>query len=414
MSRYLISAIEQALWSLLSLGVNLLLIRLVAPVHYGAFAFWANCGFVLASLQNALTVCHLQVLAPGDVLAEPRLSVERLMHMVTAAFLVVVALGALAGVMLLERAHSPLGAPAAILFLPAFLLQQYIRALAFTRARPATAAAQTGLVLVAASALLAACYAARALSADHVLLCLGLAYGSVGLLGAAQATRGQLGGLDVRALLKFKDYVTRSGWIFLGVSSTELLTRFYAFVVAGWYGPAALASLSATQQLLRPMAILASSWSMVERADLARRREAGDWRGVGRVVTLAALIGAALTAAWTLAIFAAWGPITTRLFAGRYAPDRWMILLWGASAAIGFAQVAASTGLQALMAFKSLALANAAASIVAAGAILLIMRLSGYPGAIAGTATGQMLELIVMAALLSQLLAERRGPGARE
>jgi len=73
MHRYLISVVEQALWSVLNLGVNLLLIRLAAPAEYGAFAFWANVGFVLTSIQNALTVCHLQVLAPGDPLEAPRL-----------------------------------------------------------------------------------------------------------------------------------------------------------------------------------------------------------------------------------------------------------------------------------------------------------------------------------------------------
>ena len=156
MSRYLISAVEQALWSLLNLGVNLLLIRLCAPNDYGSFAFWSTCAFVLASVQNALTVCHLQVLIPADGLHEARLPVERLMHGVTAIFLVVVATVTLASALFLLRAGSAFGAPAAALFVPAFLLQQYIRALAFSRGSPATAAIQTGLVLVVASGLLAA------------------------------------------------------------------------------------------------------------------------------------------------------------------------------------------------------------------------------------------------------------------
>ena len=150
MSRYLISVLEQALWSILNLGVNLLLIRLAAPAEYGAFAFWANVGFVLTSVQNALTVCHLQVLAPGDPLDEPRLGVERIMHGVTLAYLAFVTLATLGAVALLHRAGSPMGAPAAVLFLPGFVLQQYIRALAFTRDRPKVAAIQTALVLICA------------------------------------------------------------------------------------------------------------------------------------------------------------------------------------------------------------------------------------------------------------------------
>ena len=38
MKRYLTSAVEQGLSSILNLGVNLLLIRLTAPEQYGTFA----------------------------------------------------------------------------------------------------------------------------------------------------------------------------------------------------------------------------------------------------------------------------------------------------------------------------------------------------------------------------------------
>ncbi len=412
MHRYLISTVEQALWSLLNLGVNLLLIRLAAPAEYGAFAFWANVGFVLTSIQNALTVCHLQVLAPGDPLAAPRLGVERIMHGVTLAYMAIVALAALGAVALLRYAGSPLGAPAAALFLPAFVLQQYIRALAFTRDRPAVAATQTAMVLVSAVALLGVALLAKAMTAERILLSLGLAYAGVGVVGAVLATRRQWAGMDWRALAGFGAYVRQSAWVFLGVTSTELLTRFYAFIVAGWYGPIALASLAATQQLLRPVPLLASSWSLVARTDLARRREAGDWGGIARVTTLTSIGGAVIAAAWALIIFAGWGVISRYLFGGKYAADGWMVLLWGLAAAIGFAQVVVSAGLQSLKAFKPLALANAAASVVAAGAILTIMQIAGYRGAIMGTAVGQMMELVVMAVVLGGMLRGLAGrPG---
>jgi O-antigen/teichoic acid export membrane protein len=408
MSRYLISAVEQALWSLLNLGVNLLLIRLAAPAEYGVFAFWANCGFVLASLQNALTVAHLQVLAPSAVTSEPRRTVEAIMHAVTLPFLVAVGLCALAGALVLRHGGSLLGAPAAGLYLPAFLLQQYIRALAFARGRAATAAVQTSLALVAALVLLGLALAGGALKAEQILLYLGLAYAVIGLAGAGWAMRGQLSGLHWRRLGEFRTYVVHSGWMFLGVSSTELLTRFYAFVVTGWYGPVALASLSATQQLLRPVPLLAASWSLVARTDLARRRDAGDWLGIGRITALVTLAGLVIAGAWALMIFAGWDLISTHLFSGKYANDGWMVLIWGVSGAISFGQVVVSSSLQTLRAFKPLALANAAASVVAAGAILVIMRLVGYRGAVIGTAVGQMLELVVMAVMLGAMLRARQ------
>ena len=132
MKRYLTSAVEQALSSILNLGVNLLLIRLTAPEQFGAFALWANAAFVICGVQNALTLVHLQV-AQGDGKSEPRLSLERLMHAVNMITLGVSAIGVLAAALVLQANGSAVGAPAAALFVPAFLAQQYVRALAFSR-----------------------------------------------------------------------------------------------------------------------------------------------------------------------------------------------------------------------------------------------------------------------------------------
>ena len=409
MSRYFVSAIEQALWSLMNLGVNLVLIRLCAPADYGAFAFWAAIGFVLSSIQNALTVCHLQVLPPGEGTDPARLSIERLMHAVTAVFLGAAAVGALAGGLWLQRSGSALGAPAACLFIPGFLLQQYIRALAFSRGRPGVAALQTGAVTASAALfLILAINTSTNLTADQVLVCMGGAYGLVGVAGAARALSGQMGGLRWRDLADYRRFAVQSGWIFLGVTTTELQVRFYAFLVAGWYGAAALASLSATQLLLRPVPLLATSWSMVARSDLARQREAAHWGAFMRLVGLALVGGLVIAAAWTVLLHQVWGLASAKVFAGKYAGDAWMIWLWGVSAALSFGQVVVSAGLQALKAFKALALANAAASAVAAAAVVVIAKLYGYGGAIAGTATGQAFEFAVMGVLLMTILATRR------
>lgn len=410
MSRYLISALEQALWSVLNFGVNLLLIRFVAPDQYGGFVFWASCGFVLSSVQNALTLCHLQVLAPGDGRDPARAPVERLMAGVNLVFLVVVSLACLAGALVWRTQGSAYGAVAAALFTPAYLLQQYVRGLTFSRGRPGVAAIQTGAVFVLVTVLLGeALLAQAALDANAILLRLGLAYAACGIGGVMWAGQGLP---SLKALAGYGDYARQSGWIFLGVSSTELLTRFYVFVVAGWFGPVALAALSATQQLLRPIPLLASSWSMVARSDLARRRDLGQWPAFTRTVAVAVAGGLIIAAGWSAIIWAAWPLVTTHLFGGKYGQDGWMVLLWGVGAAVAFGQTVVSAALQVLREFKALALANTAASLVAAGAILLIIRSLGSGGAIVGTVAGQALELAVMIAILAAAVAARRKASA--
>jgi O-antigen/teichoic acid export membrane protein len=407
LKRYLTSAVEQALWSILNLGVNLLLIRLTAPEQYGAFALWANTAFVFSAVMNALAVVHLQV-SHGDGLTEPRRSLERLMHAVTLIFLVASTLAVLAAALVLKSRGSPVGAPAAALFVPAFLAQQYVRALAFSRGEPKTAMIQTGAVLVLAMILLGAGQAlASPLSANMVLTLMGGSYGLVAAGGYWRATRGQ-GAAAWDALRTYGGYAKQSGWVFLGVTTTEVLSRFYAFVVAGAHGAAALAALTATQLLLRPIPLLASSWGMVARNDLARRRDSGDWRGFSLIVGAALAGGLAVSLVWTGLVYLAWTTICRLLFHDKYADDGWMVALWGVSALFNFCQLAIGSGLQVLKAFKPLALANLAASVAAVAAILIAMRIWGPGGAIAGTAVGQGLELIVMAALLIKGLKAAR------
>jgi O-antigen/teichoic acid export membrane protein len=412
MSRYLTSAVEQALWSLLQLGVNLVLIRLIAPGEYGAFVFWANAAFVLSSVQNALTVVHIQVLAPGDGRGGERLAVERLMFAVNLIFLALVASSIAAANGLLHIRSSPLFAPAAALFVPAFLLQQYVRVLLFSRGRPAQATLQTGAVLILSAALLSGAVLTRVhLTVDGALLGLGAVYGLVGVTGAVRARRGQGAGFDWRRLGEYIAYARQSAWIFLGVITTEILTRYFVFAILAAHGPVALATLSATQLLTRPIPLLASSWSMVARNDLASRREEGDRAAFLRLLLLALAGGAVVAIVWTGLVYGGWSLISRYLFGGKYLTDGWLVPLWGVAAAVSFGQVAISAGLQVLRAFRALAIANTVAAVGAIAAMTVLIGRLGDSGAIIGTATGQAIELVVMSAILLRLLG--RPPGSQ-
>ncbi len=401
MSRYLTSAIEQALWSLMNLGVNLLLIRIAAPDQYGAFAFWANVAFVLSSLQNALTLTHVLVLPPGTKLDPARLPIEQLMHAVTGLFWLATGLVILAFSAAMSLSGHELGTPAAALFVPAFLIQQYFRTLAYSRGEARDALFQTLGIFVLAFVLVGGGAAIFVhLSADAILLMLGGAYGMVGLAAGRVAIRGQDIQFRWARLAGFRAYIAQSGWLFLGVSTTEILTRFYAFAVAGSFGAAALASLSATQLFLRPVPLLGTSWGLIARSDLVKRKERADWGGFTNMVLVALGLGLVVAVVWAGLVFEVWGQISSLMFKGKYADDGWMVLLWGVSTALSLAQMVISIPLQVMQAFKPLAIANTIASAVAALAILGAMRLYGFGGAIAGTAVGQIVEVAIMASVL--------------
>lgn len=401
MTRYLTAAIEQALWSILNLGVNLLLLRVTTPDQFGTYAIWANVAFVFVSLQNALTVTHLAVLPPGEGTDSTRLPTERIMHGVTGIFLALTGLGVLAVTLLLKGQGHQIGAPLAALFVPAFLMQQYFRFLSFSRGRPIEALVQTAGVLVSAVALLLlGAKLTTALSADDILGLLGLSYGGIGLVSGVLALRSQGISFSRETLRGFRTFLKPTGWLFLGVTSTEVLTRFYAFAVAGAFGPAALASLTATQLLLRPIPLLATAWSQVARVDFVRRKEAGQWRVFGWMVMGALVGGLIVSGVWSGAVTLTWPWISNLAFEGKFRQDQWMVMLWGGSAALSLVQIIINTPLQVLQDFRALAIANAAASLVSAAGILIGMRMLGPGGAIVGTALGQLVEVLIMGAIL--------------
>ena len=183
-----------------------------------------------------------------------------------------------------------------------------------------------------------------------------------------------------------------------------MLTRFYSFVTATTFGAAALAGLSASQLLLRPIPLLATSWSMVARGDLARRRDEVDRRGIARLVYGAAIGGVALTLGWTLLVHAAWGPVSTQMFGGKYGDLGWMVLVWGLCSGLSFVQTALSSALQVMRAFKPIAIANSIAAGAAVLAIVGLMRLYGPAGAVLGTAVGQTIEAVLMVVILRRAL----------
>jgi len=388
------------MWSLTNFGLNLLFIRLCDPVQYGTFAFWANIGYVLVSVMNAVSVSHLFVEAPGDILQAPRLQVERLMHLATGVFLFATAIVSMAIHATLDPHVSLPGLLAPVVYLLAFLLQNYVRSLAFSRGRIKTAAIQTGLSLGVCVLCIALVSRTRNLSASEVLYILGGSYGATGLIALIIATWGQFRNWQGTRFGDFLPFIRDSGWIFVGVTATEVLARFYAFATTARIGPAALASLTATQQLLRPLPLLAGSLVSAERAELARKRDAGDLAGLVKITVTLSMIGLVVSLVWTGIVALAWPYLTRSLFAGKYGDDAWMITLWGVACAISFCQFVVSASIQSLKAFKALAVANLSAALVAAAAIVVLIHGYGVVGAILGTIIGQALELTVMVWLL--------------
>lgn len=401
--RYLFSLGEQGVASLLNLGLSLWLIRHVAPAEYGAYVFWSNTALILTSAQNALTVCHLLALPPGRGADLARGAPERVLLGVTLVLLALAAAGGCAAAALLRSGGGGLARPEIAAFLPGFLLYMYARALAFSRGQAATALALTGAVLACAAGLLGGLVlAGRPVGTGAVLAVLSVSYGApgAGWIWALSRTVPLRPRAEDWPLLR--GYLLESRWVLLGAGSTELLGRFHTFVVTGWFGTAALGTLSAAQVLLRPAVLATNAWSWVGRADLAARRERGDWHGFRQALARGAMGTGLVSLPWAMVVVTAWPLVSARLYGGRYADAGGIALLWGLSAALGGVQVVLNVALQSLRAFRLLAIANIAAAGVTAAATLGLLSILPYPTAIVAMMLGQAVEIGVMAAVLGR------------
>jgi putative peptidoglycan lipid II flippase len=406
-SRYIVSLAEQGFASILNLGLGLWLIRQVGAGQYGVFILWNNVALIASSVQNAATVCHLQALPPGEAHRADRVAPERLLLGVNTLMLVGAA-GISAAAWALLRGGE-LAPPAAIGFVPAFLLYQYARALAFTRGAVRQASVITLAVLLASIGLFGGAWLAGIKPrAEVALTLLGIAYAMAGFASLWRLTPGLRLLIPWSELRLYRRYVHDSLWVLLGVGSTEAIARFYSFIVTAWFGPAALGALSAAQVLLRPAILAVNAWGWVARTDMAGRRQAGDWRGFVTSLSRGIVGVLFISLPWGVCVWLFWPLVSHYLYGGRFAGAGWIALLWAFSAALGGSQNALSLAFQALRAFRALAWADLAAAVAAVAVTLLLLSRLSYPYAVVGMMVGQGLEVVLLAVLLGRMI--RRTP----
>jgi hypothetical protein len=400
--RFLMSLIEQGMGSIITFGVNLWLIRNGRSDSYGVYVFWYAIAWVLATCQSTLAIVHLSSLPAGaDRLAERR-EPERVLFTASLAIILLVTLGLLAANEVLTLMHSPLRALAAVLFIPAFLLYQFVRAFAFSRQRVRLAASLTGAVMVVSFLGLGAdAWAGIRPDATRMLLIVGAAYAVCSIAVLALLDAGIRPVVRASALRRYGNYVRGSGWLMLGAGSAEVISRLYGFIVVGMYGTLALAHLSAVQVVVRPAWMLSAAWTSIGFPVMATHRAAGDRRRLIETMLQGALMTAAGSACWSAVVIAGWPWVSAAMYRGQYPQIGDLGWLWGGNAVLGSIAVALNTAMLVLGQFRRLALIDLAGAVVCIGSILLLLTHFDYTTSIIGTMAGQAAQIVMMALALS-------------
>lgn len=403
--RFALSLAEQGFGSLLTFGVNLWLIRNGAAIAYGTYVFWLSVAFAGGVVEGTLVLAHLSRLPSARDRMEDRRAPERFMLTVTLAVLSLVTMAVAGGEQWLAHAGSDLATPSAILFIPAFLLFQYVRTYAFSRQRPALAAGLSGAILLVTFAALGIDFGfGDKPNASRVLLLTGGAFGGCSLSVLLILLRGMGPMWRWTDLRQQASVVHGFGWLMLGAGSNEVTGRLYSFVTVGRFGTEALAVLSAVQVLIRPAWLLSSAWSSIGFPEMAGRWSKHDRGGVVRAMALGGAVTALGSLVWSAIVLAGWPWISGVLYHGRYAEVGPLIYLWGGNVVLGSVCTALNTGMLAIGEFRRLALVDLAGAVVTVAALGVLVPLFSYPYAIVATILGQAMQLALMAMLLHRRL----------
>jgi O-antigen/teichoic acid export membrane protein len=408
--KFALSLCEQGFGSLLTLAVNLWLIRNGEARAYGTYVFWLSIAFATSVVLGTMVLAHLSRLPDARTHLAQRREPERFMLSLAGGIIILATL-AVAGVnQALAYAGSELAEPAATVFIPGFLLFQYARTFAFSRQRPALAAGLTGCILVVALLLLAGddFVLGHHPDAARVLLLTGLAFGLMSLGVVLVLLNGMGPMLRPSELRHEARRISGFGWLMLGAGSNEITGRLYSFVIVGAFGPAALAFMSAVQVLIRPAWLLSSAWISIGFPDMASRWARGDRDGLLRTLTLGGAVTALGSLIWSAFVVAAWPWISAVLYHGKYADIGPLAYLWGVNVVLGSLCAALNTATLALGEFRRLALIDLAGALVTVPALGIVVTLCSYPWAIVATVLGQAAQLALMALLVRRRLQHSR------
>ena len=400
--KFALSLAEQGFGSALTFGVNIWLIRNGAAAAYGTYVFWLSVAFAGGVLEGTIVLAHLSRLPSARDNMAARRDPERFMLSVTIIILSFIAVLVAIGNAVLTQYGSELATPAAVLFIPAFLFFHYVRTFAFSRQRPALAAALTGGILVAALLALAIDFElGNPPEAGRVLLLTGLAFGGVSAAVLLILLDGAGPMVRLSELKANLGYTRGFAWLMMGAGSNEVTSRLYSFVIVGRNGTEALAQMSAVQVVIRPAWLLSSAWTSIGFPEMASRWAKRDMPGLIRTMALGSAMTVGGSLVWSLIVLEGWPWISATLYHGRYAQIGPLALLWGINVVVGSLCVVANTAMLAIGEFRRLALVDLAGAVTTIGGLLLISSQFSYPYSIVATIAGQLMQLALMAWVLN-------------
>lgn len=307
-NRLVMSIIDQACNSLITLALSAALIALADPATFGRFAFILTIVLIAASLQYGAIGIHLLVgpakLSDDDtsLTTATLFDVDLLLRLAAAAIAFIAAL---------MLGEGFLTAYAASAFAFTWLWRETTRSALYAQGDAmgaAKIATSTGLVFLPL-------YGALLLDTPNLLaplVAFGLASGLV-LAFNGQTTLGRL--RTPNALWRdYRQSFSGGGWTLATSAANEMQTRLHVFVIQLLRGADQLGLIEAGRILFAPLFMIVSAWQRLGQPRMAGLIANGQHAEAKRLALLGtgAIVG--IGAVWCLVLYFGWSLVRTKLF----------------------------------------------------------------------------------------------------
>ena len=391
--------LDQALLSIFSFALQMLLIRIWSPDQYGVFALFANALLTLSSVHSGLFTTQYAVLVPQARDQDERRWLRTTIFSWNVLYCVA---ASLAVSLIIQGVISDLTAHRLVvgtLYFGASLLREYTRVVMISEGRGATAL-WTDLVGLLVALLMIALFFRFLAQPDIWQILLSLAIGSAISVAIEISIHRNLYplsfGSEVRR--RYVDIFRRHVmWILVGIATTEVQLRALLFLLGAWYGLATVGVVQAGMILFRPIGVLWFAWSRVMRPVFARAYAEGDDAAAARLSHLSAAAFLVGTLILLAALWLTWPLIDHYVFSHRYPGVGHAVTFWGLVMIVSFVRGTYSVRLQGQARFRELSHLSLIAAFLTVGLVVVIAHFFGAIDTILANVAG---ELFMLGAIL--------------
>ncbi len=317
-----LSLIDQAVLSAMSLAVNLMLVKLAAPLNVGIFAVATAMMFFAVGIQGALVTTPAAVRIYGT---EPDARIEVLSTLTSIDLVLNVCLTLGLFLLSLLMEFSLLQSLATSIFLATSMVRELARGILVGVGDIVRCLALDVAFLVVSVASIAIMWR---FTAPEIACLVGLGIGNVLPLAAFCPAFHRQPSRMAHHFKRYPEYWKESRWMLVGATATDLQDRSYIFVLQFLRGAAVLGTVHAGRFLVAPLSLLTTAWGRSMRPRMANHLANGERDAARGIVRKGIWLTLVLTSVYIVVLLALWRTIDLHLFAGRYENMLPVVLAW--------------------------------------------------------------------------------------